>query len=209
MAKITYTPTSGSYLQPAWASEPIGPHNMIPGGAQLNPDAFPYSDGFTVSATAAAASGSNVTIPVSALKGNIPAGYLLDFGSGKYAKLTAAATEGQTTITANLTASLTGSESAMYAGISGKKLIVAGTLVGRTYTERDAGTPFTPFAPGDEEVYLLAFDTPDAASNPECELLRHHTLVRDHLLPGWAVLPTATKTAIRTYYYTQRAPFNV
>lgn len=196
-------------MQPAWAAEPIGPQNMIPGGAQLDAAAFPSSDGFTITATAAQSAGTNVAIAVGELKGNIPAGYILDFGGGKYAKLKSPQGAGSTSIIADLSAALTGNETAMYAGISGKKLVKAGTLVGRTYTERDAGTPFTPYSPGDEEVYLLAFDTPDAAANPECELLRHRTLVRDHLLPGWADLPTATKTIIRNLYDVQRAPFNV
>lgn len=209
MAKITYETITGSYIQPAWAADDIGPKNMIDGGAQVDPTQFPYSDGFTVTATAAEPASPTATISVAALKGNIPAGYILNFGGGKYAALNTAASKGDTNLDANLAASLTGTETAIYSGISGKKLIVGGTLVGRTYAERDAGTPFGPYAPGDEEVYLLAFDTPDAVANPECELLRHHTLVRDHLLPGWADLPANAKTAIRQYYETQRAPFNV
>lgn len=209
MAKMTYEPSSGSYMQPAWAAEPIGPQNMIPGGAQLDPSGFPASDGFTIAVTAAEVASSTATIAVAALKGNIPAGYILHFGGTKYAVLNAAAIEGSVELNANLADDLTGNETATYAGITGKKLVKAGTLVGRTYAERDAGTPFGPYATGDDEVYLLAFDTPDAAINPECELLRHHTLVRDHLLPGWADLPPATQAVIRTQYQCQRAPFEV
>lgn len=136
MARITYESIGNSWMQPAWPVDPIGPQNLIAGGAQVDSLQFPADD-------------------------------------------------------------------------AGKKFIKAGTLVGRTYAERDARTPFGVYAPGDEEVYLLAFDTPDAATNPECELLRHHTLIRDHLLPGWDDLSPGAKAVIRTQYQCQLAPFMV
>lgn len=209
MAKITYESVAGSYIQPAWAADPIDDRNIIPGGAQLDPDKFPFSDGFKVSVSSAVVAGNGVSIPVTVLTGDIPAGYTLNFGGNKYAVLTQKATKGDAVITANVSAPLSGNEIANYAGVSGKKLVKAGTLVGRTYAERDSGISFSPYAAGDEEVYLLAFDTQDAQKNPDCELLRHHTLVRDHLLPGWTELSQEAKSAIRLHYYTQRAPFAV
>jgi len=208
MAKMTFE-VDKSYMQPNWAAEPIGPQNMIPGGAQLVPALFPSSDSFTVTVTAAATAGASVNIAVAALAGDIPAGFILNFGSGKYATLNAKAVKGATTINVNLAANLVGTETYVYPGISGKKFIKAGTLVGRTYAERDAGTGFGPYATGDDEVYLLAFDTPDADALPDCELLRNQTLVRDHLLPGWATLPAATQVVIRTKYQCVRGPVTV
>ena len=37
-------------------------------------------------------------------------------------------------------------------------IVPSGTLIGRTATERDAGTPFGPFAAGDTETYLTFDD---------------------------------------------------
>lgn len=206
MAKLTYEILSGSFMQPAWATEPIGPQNMIPGGGQVDPTMFASSDAFTVTVTTAETASPTATIAVEPIDGSIPAGYTLNFGSGKYATLNTTAKKGATSLDARLASNLVGSESALYAGVSGKKFIPAGTLVGRTYAERDAHFRFGPYAPGDEEVYLLAFDTPDASINPECELLRHQTLVRDHLLPGWATLPPQTQTIIRQLYQCVRGP---
>lgn len=209
MAKFSMTSTSGTYMQPNWAAEAIGPQNMVPGGAKVDPSAFSYSDAFTVTCTAAATAASSVNVTVSALAQDIPAGYTLNFGGSKYAKLNSAAAAGATTINVNLAANLSGNETASYPGISGKKLIKAGTFVGRTYTERDAGTAFGPWTSGDEEVYLLAFDVVDAMNNPDCELLRHGTMVRDTLLPDWSSLASGAKTAIRANYECVRGPVTV
>jgi hypothetical protein len=52
----------------------------------------------------------------------------------------------------------------------GRKPIASGTLLGRTYAERDAKTGFGPAAATDDEIYLLAFDVTDAVFLPDCEL---------------------------------------
>lgn len=200
MAKFEYTSISGNYIQPAWAAEPIGPQNLIPGGAQLDPTGFPDGDGFIVNVTAAQSASSQATIAVTPLKADIPAGYILSFSGNKYAALNAKALKGSNTLSANLSANLIGNETAIYSGISGKKLVKAGTLVGRTLAERDLGIGFSLADSSSEEVYLLAFDTPNAQANPECELLRHGTLVRDHLLPGWNDLSPTIKAMVRMHY---------
>lgn len=199
MARIEFKDPYASYLQPNWAAEPIGPQNMIPGGAQIDADQFPYSGAFQVRVTGAVAAGNGVTIPVQALDGDLPNAYILNFG-GKYATLTASAVAGATQITANLSAALTGTETAQYMGRGSTKFIKAGTFVGRTWAERDAGVPLGVYQTGDTEYYLLAFDVVDAITNPECELLQANTMVRDHLLPGWDDLPSTTKTVIRQKY---------
>lgn len=196
-------------MQPAWVAEPIGPQNMVSGGAQVDPAQFPSSDGFVVTVTAAATASTSATIAVAALKERIPYGYILNFGGTKYAALNSAAKKGDTVLSANLSANLTGNETSTYAGVTGRKPLGAATLVGRTYAEQEAGTPFGPASATDEEVYLLAFDTPDAAANPECELLRHQTLVRPHLIPGWADMPTNIKALVRTNYQCVRGPVTV
>lgn len=66
---------------------------------------------------------------------------------------------------------------------SGRKLVESGTLVGRTYAERDAGTGFGPAGAEDDEVYLLLYDVYDANENPEAALYRHNSLVYEDKLP--------------------------
>lgn len=195
-----------SFMQPNWAAEAIGPQNLIPGGARLDADQFNYSDSFTVTlAVGAVVAGSNKTLTLTTgLKHDIPAGYILNFGAGEFFTLSAKAKKGATTMVGTLAADLEGSETATFGGICGKKLVKAGTLVGRTYTERDAGTNFGVAEATDDEIYLLAFDTVDAMINPECDLLRHNTLVRDHLLPNWSSLSTDLKAKVRSLYQTVR-----
>lgn len=65
----------------------------------------------------------------------------------------------------------------------GRRYIPSGTLVGRTVAERDEGTGFGPYAEGDDEVYLVIFDVWDADRNPEVELYRHGSLVKENFLP--------------------------
>jgi hypothetical protein len=207
MAYIKHDDDSTIHNYPTWAGEAIAPYNLIPGGAQLDATQFPASDAFTVTVTAAETASATATIAVEELEGSLPAGYTLNLGSGKYATLNSKAMKGATNLDANLTGNLTGNETAVYAGISGKKLVKAGTLVGRTYAERDAGTAFGPAnAATDDEIFLLAFTVRDATECRDCELLRHQTLVRDHLLPGWSGFDATAKAKIRSLYQCVRGP---
>lgn len=201
MAKMEWK-VDQSFMQPNWAAEAIGPHNLIPGGARLDASQFAYSDAETITlAAGAVTAGSNKTLTLTAALGHeIPATYTLNFGSGEYFTLSTKAEKGATSLVGTLAADVEGGESATFGGVSGIKIVKAGTLVGRTYTERDAGTGFGVAAASDDEIYLLAFDTTDAMVNPECELLRHTTLVRDHLLPDWSSLSSDLKTAVRSRY---------
>lgn len=76
------------------------------------------------------------------------------------------------------------------ADAQGRVEVPSGTLVGRTITERTAGTGFGPVAidgtsgaATDDEVYLVIYDVYDAAENPECALYRHGSLVYEDKLP--------------------------
>ena len=77
------------------------------------------------------------------------------------------------------------------ADASGRKYAQSGSLVGRTYAERDAGRGFGPVAidgtsgdPTDDEVYLLLYDVYDVNDNPEAALYRHTSLVHENKLPA-------------------------
>lgn len=202
---MTFSETRSSF-RPNWAAEAIDDRNIIPGGANIDAAPFPFADSFTVTVTAAAAAGANVSIAVSKLERSMPAGTGLNFGGGKLATLISKADDGATTIRATLAAALTGNETAQFAGISGQKVIKAGTLVGRTWAERDANVPYGVAVDADEDIYLLAFDVENAIAQPDCALLRHNTLVRDALLPGWAALSPALKAKVRSLYECVKAP---
>lgn len=95
---------------------------------------------------------------------------------------------------------------AFAADADGRKNVPSGTIVGRTYAERDAGGGFGPvaFTAGtavtDEEVYIVAFDVTDAAKNPDVELYRPHRVVKENFLPGWDALDSAVQDEIRARY---------
>lgn len=101
-------------------------------------------------------------------------------------------------------------ESAFSADADGFKYIPSGTLVGRTYAERDAGDAFGPADDADDEIYLIAYDVDDAAVNPDVVLYRHGGVVKENMLPEWdtweADLTTyqATIDAVRANYTTTK-----
>lgn len=202
MAQVTWS--SSGFSVPAWAAEELTPTKLMPGGARLDPAQFLAADAQVITLIAGAiASGANRTLTLTAaLKFDIPAGYILDFGAGEFCTLTRGATKGATQILGVTVASdLEGGESATFAGVSPRKPIDSGVLVGRTFAERDAGTGFgLATVASDEEIFLLAFGVDDANINPDCTLLRHGTLIYEDKLPNWATLTTQERTAIRARY---------
>jgi hypothetical protein len=203
MTQVTWT--SSAWQKPNWAAEELAPMKLLPGGARINAADFNFSDGQTVTlAAGVVAAGSNKTLTLTApLLNDIPAGYILNFGDGEFATLTVTAKKGESAITGvTLAAALEGGESASFAGVSGRKPVDSGILVGRTYAERDAGTAFglADVTTPDDEIYLIAFGTPDAIVCADVTLLRHHTLVYEDKLPNWASLSAGQKAAIRARY---------
>ncbi len=90
-------------------------------------------------------------------------------------------------------------EAAITADASGRKYVPAGTLVGRV---RATENLFGPYATGDTEFYLTAFDVIDAARDNEVELIvvgKNFTVVPERL-PGWATLPVAQQTLVMDNY---------
>ena len=86
------------------------------------------------------------------------------------------------------------------AASDGKKKVASGTLLGRTRTERDAGTGLGPWTTGDEEVFLAAFDVYDIDSDPGVTLYRPGSMVYENWLPGWSGLSSGIKAAVRAAY---------
>lgn len=211
MANPLYTKPQvrfGEYQQisPQWSGTPQHqPKVLVPGGGHLNALAFTSSSNATPVTLTAAAAAAATSITVSAIASPIPSGTILDFvGAGKFAKLTAAAAKGATTLTVEaLPQALVVNDVAYYSAKSDILYIQSGTLVGRTYAERDAGIGYGPAdVATDEEIHLLMFEVHNALTDNECELYmsRGANVVYVNFLPGWATLPTATKTWIRGAY---------
>lgn len=199
--------TSGgpTLASPRWAGDYFDRNALIPGGAKVDPTQFLAEDATTAVVDTAGAAANATTIPLkAALAAAIPSGTALYFGaSKKLALTTAAAAAGATSLTVQaLPTALVDGDTATYAGAgTGQKLIKSGTLLGRTITERDAHTGFGPWASGDDEVFLLAFDVTDFSNNADCELYRHNRIVKENKLPGWSSLWTSgMKTALRSAY---------
>lgn len=190
---------------PRWAAEFIAPKDLIPGGGRVDPAQFYAQDSVLVKAGANAIIGAT-SITVAALSDAIPAGTLLDFGGAgaKPAKLTAAAAKGAISLTvAALLAQVNNGDTARYAG-SGlrKKVLLSGTVVGRTYAERDAGTNYGPFATTDDEIFIVPWERSDITIDADCELIRPDKsfVIYEDLLPYWSTYTQGEKDKIRSLF---------
>jgi hypothetical protein len=86
----------------------------------------------------------------------------------------------------------------------GARPVKSGMPVGRTYAERDAGTPFGAADAADDELYLVAFDVADVMEMNEIVLVRYGTRIKENRLPGFAALAAGIKTKLRTNYQMYR-----
>lgn len=204
MARMETTPTmvGPGYLPPAaWVGDYLGREHLIPGGGRVDPAAFVDSEAVVVTVGAAGAAIAATSIPVAALRGPIPAGTVLDFGTDEFARTTAAVAAGATAIpVAALGVALEAGDTATYSANPGRKHIRSGTPVGRTYAERDASLPFGPAAGADDEVYLLAWDITDAARDADADFYRPNSIVKENFLPAAATADAAVLTKIRGLY---------
>ena len=201
MARMNFTNTTPERTNPPWAMDGRGAQTLVPAGAKVLASAFPRLDRVVVTVGANAAQNAT-SITVAALSGPIPTGSLLYFGGTKIAQLTATAAAGATVLTVvALPTALVTNDVATYAGV-GRIEIASGTLIGRTYAERDAGTGFGPAdtVTPDDEIYLLAFEIADAEQNNDAELYRHGRVVKETNLPNWSTLSAGAKAVIRARY---------
>lgn len=191
---------------PVWAGDFGGREHVMPFPAKVDASQFTDGAGITVTVGGIAnTSATSVTVtaltlplsPVNTLIGQgqglvlIPSGTVLDFGGQKFARLTADAKLGDTTLTvAALVTALAVGDVATYSKY-GTEFIASGTLIGRTLAERDANTAFGAAAVTDDEIYLSLFDISDAKNNDDVELYRHGSLVKENYLPNYSSLSTA------------------
>ena len=131
------------------------------------------------------------------------------FGGGRsaFAQVTSAAAKDATSLTVEaLAAAIPDDATATYTVTVTN--VPAGTLVGRTYAERAAGTDFGPADTSDDEIYLTAWDVTDLTVNNDVELVRHETLVYEDLIPNWSSLGATMQAAVRAAYQTTRSSGN-
>ena len=192
---------SNEISSPTWAGDFMSRDHLVPGGVNIDAVQFKAVDAVVVTADGATAA-SGTTLNIAPLSGPIPADTILHFGAGKFARLTAAAVVGDIALTVEaLPNGISDNDQATYKGL-GKRVVASGTAVGRTYAEREAGTDFGPAEAGDDEVYLVAFENPDAERQPTVELYRHGGVVKENFLPNFASLAAGVVAQIRASYTT-------
>lgn len=186
MAQVNF---QGNQLgAPKWCADFLTRERLVPFPAKL--DTAQFSDGLGVRATlTAGALAAATSITVAALTDIIPAGAVLYFGTaGKLARVSAQAAAGAVTIAVDaLPNALNSGDVAVYSKY-GRKFVPSGTLLGRTFTERDAGTGFGPAVNTDDEIFLVAFDVADANSWNDVELVRNNTVIMENYLPDWTTI---------------------
>jgi hypothetical protein len=197
-------------VAPRWAGDYLGREHLMPFGAILDFTQFTDSAGVPITVTASAIQ-TATSITIAALQpslfpattiiasGNvlIRSGSTISFGSSKFALLTTDAHVGDTTLTvASLPTALSGNETAVYS-VFGTETIPSGTAVGRTLQMRNQSALWRPALVTDDEIYLVAFDLPNARRDNAATLYRHNSVVKENYLPGYAAL-TAGDNDVQT-----------
>lgn len=202
MPRITFS--GNTQTTPAFIGDFLSRDYLLAGGVKVASAGFNAYDAVVVVVDTAGAAQGATEIPVVALTGAIPAGTTLAFAGGtEFATLTAAAAEGaeELEVTALVNA-VEAADTATYPGTSGKKRLVAGSLIGRTYTERANGDAFGAAADADDEIFIVAYDIYDLAEINDAEVLRGGTLIKENFLPGWASVSATLKGKVRAKYQT-------
>ena len=190
--------------RPEWVADELNAYSLLPAGTQANIAEFDYADAqlLTLAAgTVTAGAGETLTL-TTALKYDILAGQILDFGQGELFTLEQRANRGDTTMIGTLAADVEGGETYTYPGTTGRTVIRSGEFVGRTFVERAAGTGFgiADAATPDDELYLVAFQNEYAEQDAGITLLRHNCVIYENKLPGWAGYNSTTQAKIRELY---------
>jgi hypothetical protein len=91
-----------------------------------------------------------------------------------------------------------------YALVDGRKHLADGTLVGRTYAQREAGEGLKPVNASNvavfEQFFLTAFPISDVTQANYVELYMPGNVVYEERLPGWADLPASVQAQIRALF---------
>lgn len=80
-------------------------------------------------------------------------------------------------------------------------IVPAGTVVGRTTAEAEAGADFGPAADTDNEFFIVADETDVSTGRDRgTNLVRHGSVIKFTFLPGWASMSAAVKAALHESY---------
>ncbi len=186
---------------PVWAGDYLSRETVMPVPVKLDESQFNAVDAVVVVVGAAGAAVDATSVPVDALPGPIPDNTLLDFGGKKFARLNGAVAAGAVALVVDaLATALADNDTATYQGV-GKKSLPSGSLIGRTFAERDAGTAWGPaVVTSDDEIFLTTREISDLSKDTTTEIYRHGKVVKENYLPGWADLGSTVKTKIRSLY---------
>jgi len=201
MPRIQFT--GNTKTTPTFIGDFLSRDYLLAGGVKLLAAGFNPFGAVTVTVGTGGAAINATSVPVTALSGALPSGTVLNFGTNKFATLSAPAAAGATSITvAPIPTALVAGDTATYPGTSGKVMVPAGTRIGRTYAERATDVPFGAAADADDEVFIVAYDVYDLNEVNDADVLRKGTLIKENLLPGWAGETTALKAKVRSVYET-------
>lgn len=202
---------------PVWAGDFGGRDHILPFPGRIDPAQFADAAGVRL----VVAAGSDVDVGDTTIPINPVVGPILPFGStlpssgplvaagtmltfltpgtttpGLPVRVTAPVNIGDSALTVEAVLSdISAGDTAVYSRWSTRS-VLSGTLCGRTYAERDARTGFGPAdVGGDDEIFLLLFDVPDALDNPDAVFYRENSVVKENYLPGYAEMISAVTVA--------------
>ncbi|NMG11135.1 hypothetical protein [Brasilonema sp. UFV-L1] len=200
MAEIRFNPTIVTQ-DAAWVGESLNYNTLMPHGALINPIGIEAIDKATLEVkTAIAANDKKIELKNKINNGaGIPSGMTLTFGATSVITSRWASSDATTLEIFPSPGVIAADTSYNYPGY-GARPLYSGWAVGRTFAERDAGTPFTLAADTDDEIYLIAFDVPDALRNQEIVLVRHQTRVKENRLPKFSTYSSGLQTKLRAAY---------
>lgn len=175
--------------RPRWCADFLSRDHLVPVPAKIDPNAFRDYNAVTVKLNGNV-SADAVALVVDPLTAPIPAGANLYFGESKeLVRVTADAVVGATSITVQaVPTAMEDNDEAYYQQVQNRKYLPSGLLVGRTYAERDASTPYGVGDDTDDQLFLTAFEVWDAEQNNDIELVRHGTVIKENYLPEWATI---------------------
>lgn len=189
-------PTLGT---PQWAGDFGSRDHLVPGPFKLDPARWASQTLYAKANGAALAAATSIT--VDALLTDIPAETVFYFAGTKYARTSAFAAAGATTLAVYaLPAGIADNDEAT--SIKNAVITVpSGTLVSRTIAERDAGTGYGPFRDTDpaSETFLMFFDSGNFREW-DFEPYRPGSQVYENYLPDWATLTATAKAMVRSRY---------
>jgi hypothetical protein len=185
--------------------EALNYNTLMPHGAKYDPQLLIAVDRAVMTVSGALAIGATKIVLVAKILNStgIPSGTTLTFGATQVVTSAWTSPDSKEILVFPIPAAIADATVCTYAGI-GARPLYAGTLVGRTYAQRDAGVMFHNAVDADEEIYIVAFDIPDALRTNEISLIRPQTRIKENRLPGFSSLSATLKTKVRTLYQCYR-----